>query len=78
MGNIIIMRWYSNLTIQKALAEQMENREVIWAQFPPSKDKPFWARRTQVTGANSIDLEENNSPMFGINIYYQRGVKKEI
>lgn len=60
IGNICIMRWYSNLTIQKALAEQMENREVIWAQFPRSKDKPFWARRTHITGANSIDYWLNS------------------
>ena len=41
IGNICIMRWYSNLTIQKALAEQMENREVIWAQFQEVRISPF-------------------------------------
>lgn len=49
------MRWYSNFAVQEGLASVMENREVIWAQFPNSGDKPFWARRTKATSPHSVE-----------------------
>jgi len=49
------MRWYSNHAVQCGLSKVMEGREVIWAQFPNSGDKPFWARRAKVTSAHSVD-----------------------
>ena len=48
------MRWYSNRSVQEEISSMMFNREAIWAQFPRSGDKPFWARRTKVSGYNSI------------------------
>ena len=33
----------------------MENREVIWAQFTNSGDKPFWVRKTKVKNEYSVD-----------------------
>lgn len=49
------MRWYSNFSVQEGLSKVMADREVIWAQFPNSGDKPFWARRTRVKNAYSVE-----------------------
>ena len=49
------MRWYSNKAVQEELADLMTNREVIWSQHPRSKDKPFWARKTQCPNHPSVD-----------------------
>lgn len=49
------MRWYSNHAVQTGLSLVMQDREVIWSQFPNSGDKPFWARKTKVTSPHSIE-----------------------
>ena len=76
------MRWYSNHAVQTGLSLVMQNREVIWSQFPNSGDKPFWARKTKVTSPHSIEywttaLNRNFNPMFGINIFHLKVAKKE-
>ena len=47
-------RWYSNSEVKRAIANQMTNREAIWMQVAPSRDKPFWVRKTKVNTPSSV------------------------
>lgn len=47
-------RWYSNLEVKKAISEQMQNREAIWMQVAPSRDKPFWVRKSRAESPQSV------------------------
>jgi hypothetical protein len=47
-------RWLRNSAIQGELVNVLKSREAIWSQSSPSKDKPFWRRRTRITSPTSI------------------------
>ncbi len=47
-------RWYSNIEVKKAISQQMKNREAIWMQVAPSRDKPYWVRKSRAENPNTV------------------------
>tara|TARA_B100000282_G_C31735355_1_gene493149 strand:+ start:300 stop:1220 length:921 start_codon:yes stop_codon:yes gene_type:complete len=64
-------RWLANNAIQDELADVLRDREAIWAQMSPSKDRPFWCRRTRVNSAKSIQywLDSLQFPYYSVGLF---------
>lgn len=64
----IMSRWLGNSAIQDELVEVLKDREAIWSQSSPSKDKPFWRRRTRITAKTSIQywLDSLQYPYYSV------------
>lgn len=64
-------RWLSNNAIQTELTGVLSDREAIWAQMSPSKDRPFWCRRTRVSSPTSVKywLDTLQFPYYAVGLF---------
>ena len=68
---VIMQRWLGNGAVQGAIADILSDREGIWMQSSPSKDKPFWCRRTRMTSAKSVSywLDSLQWPYYAVGTF---------